>query len=132
MLPLPSPKVGISPSTGRGEMGTLGNLIRFSTMLQTEGNTMTERQLTPDVEAREQFGRAEQALQSGLYLWNDTARATTDLTVDMVEQYLQCSEKVVESYRVLYQHGFNAWTQYLQQVNESVDRVISGSGYGRR
>jgi phosphohistidine phosphatase SixA len=54
------------------------------------------------------------------------------MTFEMIEQSLQCSQKVVESYRELYQHGFNTWMQYLQQVNESLDRTILHNGDERR
>ncbi len=93
---------------------------------------MTERQLISDTEVREQARTAEETMQNGLHIWNDTVRITTDLTFDMLDQWIQCSQKLVESYQQLYQQGFNTWMHYLQQVNDSVDRAMSRSGDRRR
>ncbi len=93
---------------------------------------MTERQVISDAEAREQVRSGEQALQSGLHGWNDTVRLTTDMTFEMVDQWIQCTQKVVESYQQLYQQGFNTWMDYLQQVNDSVDHAMLQNGKGRK
>jgi hypothetical protein len=93
---------------------------------------MTERQLIPEEQAREQAQRTEEAIQHGLRAWNDTIRTTADITFDMVEQSIQCSQKMVETYREFYQQGFNTWTHYLQQVNDNIDRAVSRNGDERR
>ncbi len=78
-----------------------------------------------------EFG-GEQALQDGLHVWNDTVRITTDLTFEMVDQWIQCTQKVLESYQQLNQQGFDTWMNYLQQVNDSVDHAMLQNGNRRK